>query len=110
MLPLLRLMLVVATRSFHPRRNLLLENLALRHQLGGLKGRRWQIRFGVPNKAFWLMLRRFWPRWRQALVLVQSEMVVRWRAGFKLYWKWISRRRKAAARRCVSRELRQHES
>jgi transposase InsO family protein len=54
------------------------------------------------------MLGRLWPRWKQALILVQPETVVRWHhAGFKLYWKWISRHRNRAGRRCVSRELRE---
>ena len=54
------------------------------------------------------MLRRVWPGWKRALILVQPETVVRWhRAGFKLYWAWISRRRAQAGRKCVSRELRE---
>jgi hypothetical protein len=41
-------------------------------------------------------------------MLVQPETVVRWhRAGFKLYWQWLSRHRSAAGQRCVSKELRQ---
>jgi putative transposase len=54
------------------------------------------------------MLRRFWPRSKRALILVQPETVVGWhRAGFKLYWTWLSRHRKHAGRKCVSRELRE---
>ena len=99
MLHLLRLLLVVATRSFHSRRDLLLENLALRQQ---------RVRLTVADKWFWVMLRRLWPGWRQALVLVRPETVVRWhRAGFKLYWQGLSRHRSGAGRRCVSKELRQ---
>jgi hypothetical protein len=50
------------------------------------------------------MLRRFWPGWRQALMLVQPETVVGWhRAGFKLYWQRLSRHHSAADRRCVSK-------
>ena len=95
-------MLVVATRSFYPRRDLLLENLALRQQLAMLKGRRPRARLAVTDKWFWVMLRRLWPAWRQALMLVQPETVVRWhRARFKLYWQWLSRHRNAAGRRCV---------
>ena len=86
MLRLLRLLFVVVARCFHSRRDLLLENLALRQQLGVLKGRHPQIRFAVPDKAFWLALHRFWPDWRRALILVQPETVVGWhRAGFTLY-------------------------
>src|ERR1035441_6883698 len=38
----------------------------------------------------------------------RRETVVRWhRTGFKVYWTWVSRHRKPAGRKCVSRELRQ---
>ena len=54
------------------------------------------------------MLRRFWPRWQRALILVQPETVVGWhRTGFKLYWTWLSRHRKRAGRKCVNKELRE---
>jgi hypothetical protein len=49
-----------------------------------------------------------WQEWRRALILVQPETVVRWhRAGFKLYWKWLSQHRPGVGRRSVSRELRE---
>ncbi len=54
------------------------------------------------------MLRRLWCGWKRALILVQPETVVRWhRAGFKVYWTWLSRHRTGAGRKCVSRELRE---
>ena len=87
---------------------MLLENLALRQQLAVLKERRPQPRFSASDKLFWTTLCRLWSQWQRALILVQPETVVRWhRAGFKLYWKWISRHRTCAGRRCVSRELRE---
>lgn len=55
-----------------------------------------------------MILRRFWSEWTHALILVQPETVVRWhRAGFKLYWMWLSRHRVRAGRKCISRELRE---
>jgi transposase InsO family protein len=49
-----------------------------------------------------------WSRWKQALILVQPETVIRWhRAGFRLYWTWLSRHRTRAGRKCVGRELRE---
>ena len=52
------------------------------------------------------MLRRFWSRWQRALILVQHATIVGWhRAGFKLYWTWLSRHRKLAGRKSVSGEL-----
>jgi hypothetical protein len=108
MLRLLRLLPFLATRSFRSRRDLLLENLALRQQLAVLKERRPKARLAGPEKMFWVMLRRLWPGWKQALVLVQPETVVGWhRAGFKMYWKWLSRHRACMGRRPIGKELRE---
>src|SRR5664280_3004506 len=106
MLRLLRLLFVLALRSVRSRRDLLLENMVLRQQLAVLKRRHPKPRFAASSKLFWVMLRRLWPGWKQALVLVQPETVVRWhRAGFKWYWTWLSRHRTRRGRKCVSREL-----
>jgi hypothetical protein len=58
------------------RRDLLLEVLALPHQLAVLA--RSNRRFRTSDRLLWLILRRVWPRWRDALVLVQSATVDRW--------------------------------
>ena len=108
MLRSLRLLFVLLLRSARSRHNLLLENLALRQQLVVLKARHPQPRLAAPDRLFWLMLSRFWPGWKQALLIVQPETVVRWhRAGFKLYWTWLSRHRVRAGRRPTSKELRE---
>jgi hypothetical protein len=89
------------------RRSLLLEILALRQQLAVLKAKHPQPRLKAADRFFWMVLRKYWSRWKEALVIVQPETVVRWhRAGFKLYWAWLSRRRKRAGRRPTSKELR----
>ena len=73
------------------RRDLLLEHLALRHQLGVLA--RSHRRFRPSDRLLWLCLRRVWPRWRDALVLVQPATVARWRRqGFRGCWSRHSRR------------------
>ena len=105
---MLRLFFGLLSRCVSSRRDLLLENLALRQQLAVLKARHPQPRFAAPDKLFWVLLRGLWPGWKQALVLMQPETVVGWhRAGFKLYWKWLSRHRSPGGRRCVSKELRE---
>jgi hypothetical protein len=94
MLSLLRLLFALVVRLFLSRRELLTENLALRQQLTVLKRQRPQARYAAPDRLFWVILRWFWPGWKQALILVQPETVVRWhRAGFKMYWAWLSRHR-----------------
>jgi transposase InsO family protein len=108
MLRSLRLLVISVTRLFCSRRDLLLENLALRQQLGVFKRKHPQPRFVASDKLFWVMLRRLWVGWEQALILIQPETVVRWhRKGFRLYWTWISRHRTRAGRKCVSTELRE---
>jgi hypothetical protein len=73
---LLSLLPVLATRFFHSRRDLLLENLALRQQLSVLKVR--QPRFAASDKLCRVMLYRLWPGWKQTLILVQPKTVVGW--------------------------------
>ena len=103
----LRLLFILLVKSVHSHRNLLLENLALRQQLAILKQKCPHPRFTSQDKLFWVILRRLWPGWRRALILLQPETVVRWhRAGFKLYWTWLSRHRTRVGRKCISKELR----
>jgi transposase InsO family protein len=67
--------------------------LALRQQLAtfALKGRR--PRISPTDRAFWVFLSRTWSGWKEILVIVQPDTVVRWhRKGFRLYWRSISKR------------------
>ena len=99
--PMLRLAAVVI-RSLasvgRSRRELLLENIALRQQLATMVQRnRPRIRFA--DRVFWIVLRRVWARWAEVLVIVKPETVVGWpRAGFRLYWQRLSRRGKRRGR------------
>ena len=73
------------------RTDLLLETLALRHQLGVLA--RSNRRFRPTDRLLWLLLRWLWPRWREALVLVQPATIDRWsRDGFRRFWRRRARR------------------
>ena len=74
------------------RYNLGLEILALRQQLGILKRKVPRPRLQLRDRIFWILLRRLWPAWRDALVIVKPETVVAWhRAGFRLFWRLRSR-------------------
>jgi hypothetical protein len=108
MLCLVKLLPVPVIVFFRSRRDLLLENFALRQQLAVLKRRDPRPRLAVSDRLFWVILRRFWSPWKQALILVQPETVVRWhRAGFRLYWTWLSRHRIRSGRKWVSVEVRE---
>jgi hypothetical protein len=77
---------------FRSRQDLILENLALRQQLLALHTNRPQRRLSSMHKLFWIALRRFWSGWKKPLILVTPKTVVAWhRAGFQLYWRWLSR-------------------
>ena len=94
-------------RLFHTRRRLLLENLALRQQLTALKRRHPRPRLGAFDRIFWVLARRFWSRWKQALIVISPETVIRWhRAGFALYWRVLSRVRQMLGRKRISKEVR----
>jgi transposase InsO family protein len=93
--------------AFRSRQDLILKNLALRQQLLACHAKRPRRRLTASNKLFWVLLRRFWTRWKQPLILVTPRTVIGWhRAGFRLYWTWISRARPKGGREPVSKEIR----
>src|SRR5256712_6974545 len=93
-------------RLLRARRSLLLENLALRQQLAVLKRRHPRPRLDLLDKLFCVAVRRFWSGWQQSLIVVTPETVVRWhRAGFRSYWKLISKVRRPVGRRQTSKEI-----
>jgi putative transposase len=50
-----------------------------------------------------ILLRRLWPAWRDALVIVKPETVVAWhRAGFRLFWRLLSRTKSLGRPRIVA--------
>jgi transposase InsO family protein len=78
--------------ALRTRADLALENLALRQQLINLRRTSSRARLRNSDRAFWLVLSRFWSRWTDVLVVVKPDTVVRWhRAGFRLFWRWKSR-------------------
>jgi putative transposase len=76
------------------RTSLGLEIPMLRQQLSVLKRTNPRPRMSVWDQVFWVFLRRVWSRWAEVLVVVKPETVVRWhRAGFRLYGRFLSRRK-----------------
>jgi len=83
----------------------MVENLALRQQLAVFKRKRSRPALGPADRVFWVVLRQIWPGWVNALILVQPDTVVDWqRQGFKLFWRWVSRAKKAGRPR-IAREV-----
>jgi hypothetical protein len=53
--------------------DLVLENIALRQPLAAYKSQGVRPRVSDSDRLFWIALRRWWPRWREALVLHPRE-------------------------------------
>jgi putative transposase len=79
---------------FLGRREQLLRIVALQQQLEVYQrqqnGRRLQLT--DEDRRFWVMLRRRWPRWREALVIVKPETVVAWHRRLGRWWQRRQRR------------------
>jgi putative transposase len=74
-------------------RQLALENLALRQQLTVYKRTMPRPKLRLADRLFWAGLARVWTGWRQALVIVSPDTVLRWqRRRFREYWARLSRR------------------
>ena len=103
-----RLWLGLVLGCFCSRRRLLTANLALRQQLGVPKRRHPRPKLTAADRLFWLLARRLWSSWKEALLLVNPETVVQWhRAGFRWYWSMLSRVRKTPGRKKISKEIRE---
>jgi hypothetical protein len=90
------------------RTSLLLESIALRHQIAVLERCRTRRPcFRRLDRLFWILLSRWWLDWREGLVIVQPETVLRWRRdGWSALWKYRSRGRRRGGRPRVSGEIR----
>src|SRR5437879_8110416 len=59
-------------------RHVALENLALRHQLAVYEKTVTRPKVHRSDRLFWVALSRVWAGWRQALVIVSPNTVLRW--------------------------------
>jgi len=85
---------------------LAMENLALRQQLAILRRTMKRPRLTKTDRLFWVFLSRIWRDWAQVLIIVKPETVISWhRKGFKLFWRWKSRRR-SKGRPQITRKIR----
>ena len=83
-----------AGSALKSRRDLAMENLALRQQLAVLKRERRRPRLTDRDRRFWVWLSKLWTDWAEALLIVKPETLIRWhRKGFKRYWTQKSKRR-----------------
>jgi putative transposase len=93
MITLLLLLLRLLPFLFGGHRQLALENLALRQQLAVYKRTVTRPRLRKTDRLFWVGLARVWAGWRQSLVMVTPDAVLRWqRRRFREYWTKLSGR------------------
>jgi hypothetical protein len=92
---LFRLILTQLVFSLRARVELQIENLVLRHQIEILKRTaRKRARLSKTDRLIFTWLLRLWPKSAQLVRIVHPKTLVRWhRQGFRLYWRWKSRRR-----------------
>jgi len=83
------LLLPCALTFFRRHEEQAIVELALRQQLAAYDQDRPRPRISQSDRAFWVMLSRLSPRWKDQLVIVHPETVVRWhRDGFRRYaWR-----------------------
>jgi hypothetical protein len=88
------------------RASLVAENLCLRQQLLVLRRRQLRPRLSDSDRRFWILASRWFPGWRDILVVVSSATVLRWHhRGWKANWRRRSRHEGEAGRRPISQEL-----
>ena len=95
MIEYLLLLVALLGTTVRARGDLIAENVLLRQQLAVLtRPTRRRPHLRARDRLFWLPARLARRDWRQHLVLVTPETVVRWhRRGWRLFWRWRSRAR-----------------
>ena len=74
--------------SLRSRQRLVVENLALRHQIVVLKRGVKRARIEDSDRIFWILMRRTFKEWRDCLHFVKPDTVVKWhRRGWRYYWR-----------------------
>jgi putative transposase len=102
----LRFLVCAISAALRPRALLVAENVCLWQQLGVLQRRHRQPRLRNGDRQFWICASRWFADWRNSLLIVKPETVLRWhRRGWRAYWSWRSNRGQRRGRRPISKEL-----
>jgi putative transposase len=77
---------------FVSRLSLAAEILVLRQQLLVLNRTVKRPKLRQRDRLFWVYLSRLWKDWRDALIIVKPDTVIKWhRESFRLHWRWKSK-------------------
>ena len=95
MLDLCRLIFGIASGLLRSQVALEAEILVLRQQINVLRrAHPKRLRFVTIDRLILRGVCRLFPKTYETLAIVRPDTVIRWhRAGFRLYWRWKSRRR-----------------
>ena len=78
---------------FTTKQDLILENLILRQQLNIYKRKNKRPKLENIDRIILVWISRVFSKWKSALVVAKASTLIGWhKKGFKLYWKWKSRR------------------
>jgi len=91
MIELIGLCMRFLAAVFKSRAGLQAENLALRHQLCVYQRSVKRPKVKPADRVLWTLLAKAWTGWRDALVFVKPDTVVRWeRKRFRAHWRKLS--------------------
>ena len=77
----------VSKTIFRSKNDLIIENLALRHQLSTYKAKKIKPTIKEKDRSFWIALKKSWSKWTDTLIIVKPETVIDWqRRSFKKHW------------------------
>jgi hypothetical protein len=92
--------------AFVSRRDLALENAALRQQLAAYVRGKKCPRLKPSERVLWALLSKFWVHWKSSLIIVKPKTVIGWhKQGFRLFWRWRSRRKKVGRPRIAHEHI-----
>ncbi len=80
----IRLLLALINALLADRSRLALENVALRQQLAVLRRSVKRAKIGDSDRGFWILMRRLLDRWRDTLLIVKPETVIKWGVGARI--------------------------
>jgi putative transposase len=87
--------------------SIVIENAALRLQLRAFQRTRKRPVLTTSDRVFWCALAKLWGGWRDALMIVQPETVLRWqRKRFRRFWARLSKPKRPRGRPCIPTEVR----
>ena len=85
-MPIISAFILFFRSLFVSRLSLAAEIIALRQQLLVLNRTVKRPKLRQRDRLFWAYLSRFWKEWRDALIIVKPDTVIKWhREGFRLY-------------------------